>query len=206
MLLYYIMAYFGFHGRYKKHCYEDCKDLKNKSFIEILNLDPSQIPSNILTNSCIFKKINKQDYITSIQLDAIQHLLMIKNNVRTKDNPNYEEVKDRIVRLFKNKYSEFCEEFNTFNTTNKKTMLGRDLFANQNEIPFASLKNNSQIESVMKEAYDTIVDENMERNDEKQQFKHLNRRLEKLNSSGGKKSSKRRKTKRRKSKKYFSLF
>ena len=75
---------------------------------------------NILTNSCIFKKINKEDYISSIQLDAIQHLIMIKNSAKTKDSSNYEDVKNRIIRLFKSKYSEFCQDFNTFNTTNKK--------------------------------------------------------------------------------------
>jgi hypothetical protein len=205
------MAYFGFHGRYKKHCYEDCKDLKNKNFIEILNLDPSTVPSNILTNSCIFKKINKQDYITSIQLDAIQHLLMIKNSARTKDSSNYKEVKDRIIRLFKNKYSEFCQEFDTFNTTNKGPMIGRDLFTppiNDTAVYPGYTKSlvqkarDSQIESLMNETHEKIVGETMVNND----IEDLERRFANL-KSGGKKSSKRkRKTRRRKSKKCFSLF
>jgi len=199
------MAYFGFHGRLKKHCYEDCKDLKNLSFIEILNIDPSKVPSNILTNSCIFKKINKQDYINSIQLDAIQHLLMIKNNARTKDSSNYEEVKNNIIKLFKKKYSEFCQEFDTFNTTNKAPILGRDLFTpsiNDSAVYSGYTKSlvqkarDSQIKSAIKEGMDSVVDKTMVDND----INILQKRLTEL-KQGGKKSSKRkRKTKRRKTK------
>jgi len=203
------MAYFGFHGRYKKHTYEDCKDFKDLSFIDILNLDPSKIPSNILKNSCILKNINKPNYITSIQLDAIQHLLMIKNNARTINTPNYKEEKDRIIGMFKKKYFNFCQELYIFDTTNKGIISSKHLFSNRPHIPFASVKKeNPEIEEVILEATNKIVDETMALNDTNERIKELEKRLKKLNSKsskGGKKITKR-KTKRKNSKKCFSLF
>jgi hypothetical protein len=98
-----------FHGRYKKHKYEDCKDFINMNWEEILNTDPSKIPFNILTNSCNLKKVGNPGYITELQLDAIKHLLEIKYLLKTKD-PNYEIKKLDIINRFKLNNKEYLDD------------------------------------------------------------------------------------------------
>ena len=110
-----------FHGRYKTHKYEDCKDFINKNWEEILNTNPSDIPFNILTNSCKLKKVGSSGYITDIQLDAIKHLLEIKYLLKNKD-PNYERKKLEIINRFKRD-----NDLSSFNTTNLNNEEGIEL-------------------------------------------------------------------------------
>jgi len=199
IILYYIMAYFGFHGRYKPHKYEDCKDFKTKRWEEILETEPKDIPLNILTNSCNLKKVGEPGYINFIQLDAIKQLLEIKKQTRTKDISNYEEVKNRIIKLFKKKYSSiFCKEPEIVDNTSMNK-----LFSTLQNYPSQTIVNSH---STLKPSSSNMVDIEFNKTTEylNQKAKSLFNKTSSHLKRGGKR--KRRKTRRRKSKKYSSLF
>jgi hypothetical protein len=190
------MAYFGFHGRYKSHCYEDCKDhrLQSMNWYQILNIPPSEIPSNILTNSCSLKKINEPNYISSIQLDAIQHLLKLKEYIKKykiPNNDNYiEDLKNNLITKFQTKYSDFCNTL--YDVTPQISKL------------------DSEANDLVVDAYGKVLDKREREREMEREIDDLSKRYTRLKKSGGKKSSKRKRTKiktrRRKSKKCFSLF
>jgi hypothetical protein len=189
------MAYFGFHGRYKKHTYEDCKDFKTKSWKEILEIEPKDIPLNILTNSCNLKKVGEPGYINFIQLDAIKQLLEIKKKTRTKD---------KIIDMFKKKYSSiFCKEPENVENVDNTSII--KLLSTLQSSPSQTIVNSH---STLNPSSSNMVDSEFNKTTEnlkKRAAELLSNSISQSHSKKGGKT-KRRKTKRRKSKKCFSLF